>query len=274
MNRLFIFLYIQLFSEWPLQLNSIGTSQMTKIVFELCAESVDACVAARVGGAHRIELCTALSEGGLTPSYGLLQEAIKKSGLPIHVLIRPRGGDFMYTPSEMEVMRKDLEYSHSVGASGVVLGVLCADGTVDIDQTRHFVEMAGPLEVTFNRAFDCTVSKERALEDVIAAGCKRVLTSGGEPEVVRGAESLARLVDQAAGRIDVAVGGGLRLNNAAAVARTTGAQHFHGSLRSRVASPMIYRGPGMLKEEGSSTDIRFVVDSQDVRQMIENLSNA
>jgi len=247
---------------------------MHKIVFELWAESVDACLAARAGGAHRIELCTALSEGGLTPSYGLLNEAVKKSGLPVHVLIRPRGGDFIYTHSEMDVMREDLEFSHSVGASGVVLGLLRADCTVDVEQTRHFVEMAGTLEVTFNRAFDYTVSQEEALEDVIAAGCRRVLTSGGEPDVVRGAESLARLVSQAAGRIDVAIGGGLRLNNAAAVARTTGAQHFHGSLRSRVASPMLYRGPGMLEDEGSSTEARFVVDSRDVRQMIENLSNA
>lgn len=180
----------------------------------------------------------------------------------------------MYTPSEMDVMREDLEHSRSAGASGVVLGLLCADGTVDVDQTRHFVEMAGPLEVTFNRAFDCTVSREQALEDVIAAGCRRVLTSGGEPDVVRGAEPLARLVSQAAGRIDVAVGGGLRLNNAADVARTTGARHFHGSLRSRVASPMIHRGAGMLEDEGSSTETRFVVDCRDVRQMIENLNNA
>jgi copper homeostasis protein len=247
---------------------------MKKIVFELCAESVDACLAAYAGGAHRIELCTALSEGGLTPSYGLLREAVKKSGLPIHVLLRPLGGDFMYTSSEMEVMREDLKYSRSVGVSGVVIGLLRADGTVNVEQTRHFVEMASPLEVTFNRAFDCSVSKEQALEDVIAAGCKRVLTSGGESDVVRGAESVARLVNQATGRIDIAVGGGLRLNNAAAVARTTGAQHFHGSLRSRVASPMIYRGPGMLEEEGSSADTRFVVDSRDVRQVIENLSNA
>src|SRR5271154_881612 len=96
-------------------------SQMKKIVFELCAESVDACLAAHAGGAHRIELCTALSEGGLTPSYGLLREAVKKSGLPIYVLLRPRGGDFMYTSSEMEVMREDLKYSRSVGVSGVVL---------------------------------------------------------------------------------------------------------------------------------------------------------
>jgi copper homeostasis protein len=247
---------------------------MQKIVFELCAESVDACLAADAGGAHRIELCTALSEGGLTPSHGLLREAVQKSGLPVHVLIRPRGGDFVYTPAEMDVIREDLKYSRSLGASGVVLGLLHSDGNVDLEQTCRLVEMAAPLEVTFNRAFDYTVSQERALEDVIAAGCGRVLTSGGEPDVVRGAESLARLVNQAAGRINVAVGGGLRLYNAAAVARATGAQHFHGSLRSQVASPMLHRGPGMLEDEGPSTDTRYVVDSRDVRQMIENLSNA
>jgi copper homeostasis protein len=174
----------------------------------------------------------------------------------------------------MDVIREDLKYSRSLGASGVVLGLLHSDGTVDLEQTCRLVEMAAPLEVTFNRGFDYTVSQEQALEDVIAAGCGRVLTSGGEPDVVRGAESLARLVNQAAGRIDVAVGGGLRLYNAAAVARATGARHFHGSLRSHVASPMFYRGPGMLEDEGPSTDTRFVVDSRDVRQMIENLSNA
>jgi copper homeostasis protein len=248
--------------------------KMHKIVFELCAESVDACLAAYAGGAHRIELCTALSEGGLTPSYGLLREAVKKSGLPVHVLIRPRGGDFIYTTSEIDVMHEDLKYSHSVGASGVVVGLLRPDGTVDVERTRSLVETADPLEVTFNRAFDYTSSQEQALEDVIAAGCKRVLTSGGEPDVVRGAESLARLVTQAAGRIEVAVGGGLRLNTAAAVARATGARHFHGSLRSQVASPILYRGPAMLEDEGSSADTRFVVNSRDVRQMIENLNNA
>ncbi len=171
-------------------------------------------------------------------------------------------------------MREDLKYSRSLGVSGVVLGLLRADGTVDIEQTRQLVELASPLEVTFNRAFDYVISQEQALEDVIAAGCKRVLTSGGEPDVVRGAEALARLVNQAAGRIDVAVGGGLRLNNAATVARATGAQHFHGSVRSRMASPMLYRGQSMLEDEGPLAETRFIVDSKDVRQMIENLSNA
>jgi copper homeostasis protein len=252
----------------------VGGSVMQTMVFELCAESVDACLAARDGGAQRIELCTALSEGGLTPSHALVSEAVRRSGLPVHVLLRPRGGDFIYSSAEFEVMRGDLEHALQLGASGVVLGLLCADGTVDTERTRELVAMAGSLEVTFHRAFDYALSHEQALEQVIATGCRRVLTSGGEPDVLRGAASLARLVKQAADRIDIAVGGGLRLDNAAEVARITGAQHFHGSLRRPVASPMICTKPGILEEEDSAMETRYVVDCNDVRQMIENLNNA
>src|SRR6185437_10815433 len=165
---------------------------MREIVFELCAESIDACLVARDGGANRIELCSALSEGGLTPSHGLIREAVDRSGLPVHVLLRPRGGDFVYTDAEFEVMREDLKHLRLLGASGVVLGVLHEDGTVDVERTRELVEMAGPLEVTFNRAFDHVVSLEDALENIIALGCQRVLTSGGERDVVSGGKSLAR----------------------------------------------------------------------------------
>jgi copper homeostasis protein len=247
---------------------------MRKIVFELCAENVEACLAARDGGADRVELCTALSEGGLTPSHGLIRDAVEKSGLPVHVLLRPRGGDFIYTSAELEVMREDLRHARSLGVSGVVLGLLEADGTVEIERTRELVEMAGPLQVTFNRAFDYTASHQQALEDVISTGCTRVLTSGGERDVVQGGETLACLVKQAAGRIDIAVGGGLRLDNAAAVARATGAQHFHGSLRRQITSPIRFKRPGMPEHEGSSPETRFTVESDDVSQMIENLRNA
>jgi copper homeostasis protein len=247
---------------------------MREIVFELCAESIDACLVAREGGANRIELCSALSEGGMTPSHGLIREAVGLSGLPVHVLLRPRGGDFMYTDAEFEVMKEDLRHMRSLGASGVVLGALRADSTVDVERIRSLVELAGPLEVTFNRAFDNAASLEQALEDVIAAGCGRVLTSGGACDVVSGIPSLARLVKQAAGRIEIAVGGGLRLKNAAAVARATGARHFHGSIRRTVDGPMRYDVPDVLDDAGSSMQTRFIVDSGDVRTMIENLSNA
>jgi copper homeostasis protein len=247
---------------------------MRTIVFELCAESIDACLAAREGGAKRIELCSALSEGGLTPSHGLIREAVARSGLPVHVLLRPRGGDFVYTDAEFDVMCEDLRHMRSMGVSGVVLGVLREDSTVDVERTRKLVELAGPLDVTFNRAFDNAASLEQALEDIIAAGCRRVLTSGGACDVVSGSQSLARLVEQAKGRIEIAVGGGLRLKNAAAVARATGARHFHGSIRRTVDGPMRSDAPDVLDDTGSSTQTRFIVDSGDVRTMVENLSNA
>ena len=245
---------------------------MRKIIFELCVESIQACLAAREGGADRIELCTALSEGGLTPSHGLVRVAIVRSGLPVHVLLRPRSGDFLYTSDEFAVMRDDLLHARSLGASGFVLGILRADLTVDVERTRELVELAAPLEITFHRAFDYTASLERALEDVIETGCRRVLTSGGERDVTAGSDKLARLVELAAGRIEIAVGGGLRIYDAAALARRTRASHFHGSLRrSEVASAQMER-PWVLEDsdqlDGAS---RFVVDASDVRAMIDAL---
>ena len=203
---------------------------MGTIIFELCAETMQACVAARNGGADRIELCSALSVDGLTPSHGLLQEAIAQSGLPVHGLVRPRAGDFAYSPAEIAVMQRDILHMRELGAAGVVLGLLHRDATVDVEATRRLVQLARPLKVTFHRAFDGTPSLEDALEDVIAAGCDRVLTSGGRSDALQGADVLARLVLQAGDRIEVAIGGGLRLANAAELALRTGASSFHGSL--------------------------------------------
>lgn len=248
---------------------------MRKIVFELCAESIQACLAAREGGADRIELCSALSEGGLTPSHSLIRTAVLRSELPVQVLLRPRGGDFLYTEDEFDLMRDDLSHARALGATGFVLGILRADGTVDIERTRELVELAAPLEVTFHRAFDYAVSLEQALEDVVATGCRRILTSGGEPDVLAGAGKLAQLVELAAGRVEIAVGGGLRIKNAADLARTIGAKHFHGSLRSREPSGMQHERNWVLEETGEfDSTSRFVVDVADVRAMISNLRSA
>jgi copper homeostasis protein len=248
---------------------------MRKIIFELCAESIQACLAAREGGADRIELCTALSEGGLTPSHGLTRSAVLRSGLPVHILLRPRGGDFLYTEDEFALMREDLLHARTLGASGFVLGILHTDGTVDVERTRELVDLAAPLEITFHRAFDYTASLEQALEDVIVAGCRRVLTSGGERDVLAGADRLARLVELAAGRIEIAAGGGLRIKDAAALARATRASHFHGSLRRSEASRMQHESQWVLEDaeqvDGAS---RFVVDADDVRAMIGSLRSS
>ncbi len=202
---------------------------MREIVLEVCVESVAACRAAREGGAARIEVCSALSVGGLTPESELVREAMQ-SGLPVHVMVRPRAGDFVYSDDEFTTMLQSVDDAKTLGASGVVFGVLGADRTVDVSRTRMLVERARPMQVTFHRAFDEVVDLDVGLEDVIAAGCDRLLTSGGEADVVAGASALARLVERAGARIVIAVGGGLRLRDAAHVARVTGARHFHGSM--------------------------------------------
>jgi copper homeostasis protein len=238
------------------------------ITFELCAETLQACLAAKEGGADRIELCSALSEDGLTPSHGLIRAAVERSGLPVHVLLRPRSGDFFYSDEEFAIMQADLLHARSLGAKGFALGVLLADATVDIERTRKLVELASPLEVTFHRAFDLVPSLDQALEDIVTAGCGRVLTSGGESDVVAGAAKLASLVEQAGNKIDVAVGGGLRISNAAAVAQTTGAGHFHGSVRSAqsISSP---ERSGVLNESAQS---RFIVRAENIRALVRELA--
>jgi copper homeostasis protein len=153
-----------------------------------------------------------------------------QSGLPVHVMVRPRAGDFVYSDDEFTTMLQSVDDAKTLGASGVVFGVLGADRTVDVSRTRMLVERARPMQVTFHRAFDEVVDLDVGLEDVIAAGCDRLLTSGGEADVVAGASALARLVERAGARIVIAVGGGLRLRDAAHVARVTGARHFHGSM--------------------------------------------
>lgn len=241
------------------------------MIFELCAETIDACLVAREGGAHRIELCSGLSEGGLTPSHGLIREAVERSGLPVHVLVRPRGGNFVYAASEVDVVRRDIQHARELGAAGVVLGILQPDGRVDVEATRALVEWARPMEVTFHRAFDTTPSLPQALEAVIATGADRILTSGGQRNVVAGSAALGELVQLAGDRIEIAVGGGLRLQNAASLARVTQARHFHGSVRRRLkhsASPAATGGESL--HAGS----RYVVDADAVRGLIQRLQRA
>lgn len=244
---------------------------MRNIIFELCAETIDACLAAKEGGAHRIELCSGLSEGGLTPSHGLVRAAIKCSGLAVHVLLRPRGGSFQYTKSEFAVMREDIQHVKQLGAVGVVLGLLLPDGSVDVDGIYELVQLAHPMKVTFHRAFDVTPSLPHALEDVITTGCDRILTSGGQRDIVAGAGRVAELVAQANHRIEVAVGGGLQLKDAALLARLTGAAHFHGSLRRKLNS---LRPSNEAVDESLSFGARYAVDTDDIRSIIHQLQSA
>ena len=203
-------------------------------LFELCADSLEAARAAQAGGADRMELCEDLAISGVTPSPALLRSVLDVVSIPVHVLIRPRGGDFVYSAAEMDRMRQQIEQAKSAGAAGVALGVLLADGRVDVERTRALVELARPMHVTFHRAFDETSREDygmdEALEDVIDTGADSLLTSGGAPNVLIGAEQIGRLQAQAGDRLEVMAGGGLKLANLAEVVGRSGVTCLHGSL--------------------------------------------
>jgi copper homeostasis protein len=238
------------------------------ISIEVCVESLAAALAAQRGGATRIELCSALLEGGVTPSAGLIELARAETSIGLHVMIRPRGGDFCYTDEEFETMRRDISVAKKMGADGVVLGILNTSGHVDVERTRELVELARPLNVTFHRAFDMSADFFRALEDVCSTGADRLLTSGGEATVEQGAPVIERLVKAARGRIAIMACGGITAHNAARIIQQTGVREIHVGLRRCSPSPMLYQNPrismGTVPEREYQ---RFQVLEEDVRNL-------
>ncbi len=203
---------------------------MKNFLFELCVESLQSARAAEAGGADQIELCADLQIGGVTPSIDLMRTTIEELAIPVHVLIRPRGGNFVYSAQELIAMRSHVDQAKLAGAAGVVLGVQRADGSVDVERSRSLVELAHPMKVTFHRAFDTAKNLSEALEAVILTGADCLLTSGGKPDVLAGADTIRRLHEQADGRLEVMAGGGLTLVNLVQVVRRSGVSCLHGSL--------------------------------------------
>jgi copper homeostasis protein len=199
----------------------------TRVLVEACVDTVESAVAAAAGGAGRIELCDNLVEGGTTPSIGAITLARDTLTIPVHVIIRPRGGDFLYGSREVDTMRRDVTAAQRAGVAGVVIGALRADGTVDGDVTARLIADARPLSVTFHRAFDLTRDPFEALDTLVGLGVDRVLTSGQAPTASDGAPLIADLVRRAAGRIGVFPGGGIRPGNAAALVAATGVTEIH-----------------------------------------------
>lgn len=213
-------------------MNNIITPDTCKL--EICCTSGDDVAAALAGGADRAELCTALSAEGVTPSAGCISEALRAArGMALTVLIRPREGDFVYTPADVRAMVADIHAARQLGAAGVTIGALTAEGSVDIEAMRALIQAATPqMEITFSRAIDVSSNPGEALEALIALGCKRVLTSGGAPSSIKGVAAIAALTAQAAGRIDIMPAGGVRPDNIATLRRLTGARQFHSSARA------------------------------------------
>ena len=215
---------------------------MENYQFEVCANSVESCLAAQEGGANRVELCAGIPEGGTTPSYGeiaVAREMLTKTRL--HVIIRPRGGDFLYSPIEVKAMLKDIEIARQLGADGVVFGCLTAKGEIDLPVMQKLMEASKGLSVTFHRAFDVCCDPQKALEQIIKLGCNRILTSGQQPTAESGIPLLKELQQQAGGRIILLAGCGVNEKNIARIAAETGIHEFHFSARESVKSDMKYK---------------------------------
>lgn len=235
---------------------------------EIIAFNIESCLLIEQAGAHRIELCDNAAEGGTTVSHGLMRMAREKSNLQLFPIIRPRGGDFLYSGDEFTIMQEDVKYCKELGCNGVVIGLLMEDGKVDYERTARLVQLAYPMEVTFHRAFDRVSDAAVALEEVIKTGCTRILTSGLFPTAMEGRASLQQLVKQADERIIIMPGSGIRSSNIVEIAQHTGANEFHASARTVRASQMRYTN-GQMKEDLNEV----MVDSQEVGRIMTQLKN-
>jgi copper homeostasis protein len=206
------------------------------------------------GGADRIELCTALSEGGITPSYGLVKQCREAFDVALFPIIRPRPGDFLYTTEEFELMRKDILFCKNAGCDGVVIGLLNKDGSIDVQRTEQMVELAYPLDVTFHRAFDRCKDPFKAMEQLVETGCQRILTSGQQPTAPEGVDLIAQLVKQADDRIIIMPGSGVRAENIKMIAGKTGAVEFHSSLKGQRDSEMEFIHPSFKETKNTAID--------------------
>jgi len=213
------------------------------ILFEACVGSADAAVAAQTGGADRVELCADLLEGGTTPSAGTIRVALERLSIPVHVIVRPRGGDFCHSELELEAMRRDIETCKQLGVHGVVFGLLREDGAIDVERTAELVALARPMAVTFHRAFDVCRDPFEALEQLIELGIERVLTSGQEPTVLEGADLIAELVQRAGERIVVMPGAGFTERNIRKIVEQARPREVHVAAWGEAPSRMQHRNP-------------------------------
>jgi copper homeostasis protein len=212
---------------------------------EICVDNIESALVAQNAGADRVELCDNLIEGGTTPGYGTIVSARNNLNIGLHIIIRPRGGDFLYTDLEYDIMRREIDICGESGVDGIVLGILRSNGDIDVERTAKLIEFAHPMSATFHRAFDMCSNPVEGLEDVISTGAARLLTSGQKDKAKEGAELISLLIKQSGKRIIVMPGSGINESNIAYIARATGASEFHLTGRKVIDSEMAFRRQGI-----------------------------
>ncbi len=241
---------------------------LTNFQLEIIAFTIESCITAQAAGATRIELCDNPKDGGTTPSYGFIKAAREKLSIDLYCMIRPRDGDFFYIENEFEIMKTDVANAKKLGCNGVVIGLLNKNGTIDLDKSKKLVDLAYPMGVTFQRAFDRVNEPFKALEDVIETGCERILTSGLVPNCLDGAPLIAQLIQQANGRIEIMPGSGLRSENILEIAKITRATEFHTSARILQNTSMNYIATKMNENLQAA-----IVNGEEVKKISELLKN-
>jgi copper homeostasis protein len=245
-------------------------SEGRRVAVEACVDAIDAALEAERGGASRIELCGELMQGGVTPSAGLIAAVWDRIDIPLFVLVRPRTGDFLYTDDELDVMRRDIEQVKSLGVDGIAIGVLTADGDVDVDRMRSLIDLARPMSVTFHRAFDLVRDRDAAVEALLALGVDRVLTSGGAATALEGADAIAALVDVVGDRMIVMAGGSITAANVAGIVARTGVPEVHVRGAGRVVSAMRHRREAVsISKTGAGDYERSVTRADEIRRVVE-----
>jgi copper homeostasis protein len=244
---------------------------MTSIILEACVANVESAIAAESVGADRIELCNVLGAGGITPSYGFIEQVFKRVSIPVHVLIRPREGDFLYSNDEFDTMKRDIEVCKELGVAGIVVGILKENGSVDMDRCKELIATGKPLLSTFHRAFDLTSDAFTSLEEIIQLGCQRILTSGQRASAIHGAGFISGLIKQANGRIIIMPGGGINEKNITQLRKTSGANEFHLSARMIKPSNMLYRNEFVMMSGEDVDEYSYdILDADRLRKVREH----
>ncbi len=244
------------------------------MIIEACVNSAVSAIEAQKGGAGRVELCENLHDGGTTPSAGSIRLARNKLQIDLFVMIRPRGGDFLYSTEEFEIMKEDIRVAKNLGADGVVFGILLPGGALDVKRMRVLIEMARPMGVTCHRAFDMTADPFQAMEDLIGLGVDRILTSGQQPTAQQGAPLIRDLINKSAGRIIIMPGSGIKEPNAAAVIESTGAKEIHIHLEKIRKSKMQFVQPGIyMGKPGQSAFENTIADWKSISELRLTIDN-